>query len=62
LISRGTGKGTKVRYEADALFFLHTINAYEDGDFVVVDLCAYADAKMLDCMYVEALQVSKTAE
>ncbi|CAG0914101.1 unnamed protein product [Notodromas monacha] len=56
LISRETGKGTKVRYEADPLFFLHTINAFEEGDFVILDLCAYPDAKMLDCMYIDALR------
>jgi len=43
---------------ADAFFFLHTINAYEDDNHVVVDICCYKNAKMLDCMYIDALQVN----
>ena len=44
----------------DAFFFLHTVNAFEteDGRHLVVDICCYNDARMLDCMYIEALQVS----
>ena len=42
---------------ADAFFFLHTINAYEDDNHLVLDICCYKNAKMLDCMYIEALQV-----
>jgi len=56
LISRRTGKETSVAYMADAFFFLHTINAYEDDNHVVVDICCYKNAKMLDCMYIDALQ------
>ena len=42
-----TGRG-------DAFFCFHHINAFEDGDEVVVDLCAYEDPSV-----IEALEVSK---
>ena len=57
LVSRRTGRETSVTYMADALFFLHTINAYEDDNHIIVDICCYKNAKMLDCMYIEALEV-----
>ena len=30
-----------IKYVARAFFFLHTINAYEEADHVVVDICGY---------------------
>lgn len=43
---------------AEAFFFLHIINQYEthDGDYIVLDICCYRDAKMLDCMFVDAMK------
>ncbi len=38
----------------DAFFCFHHINAFEDGDEVVVDLCAYDDPSI-----IESLEVSK---
>ncbi|XP_008211130.1 carotenoid isomerooxygenase isoform X1 [Nasonia vitripennis] len=57
LISRDSGKVEKT-FIAEAFFYLHMINQYEtrDGNYVVLDLCCYRDAKMLDCMYVDAMQ------
>ncbi|XP_025425910.1 carotenoid isomerooxygenase isoform X2 [Sipha flava] len=55
LISRCDGKTVKI-YESDALFYLHIINQYEEGNHVVIDICCYRDPSMLDCMFVEALQ------
>lgn len=59
LLCRTTGK-LKHTYEADAFFYLHIINAYETGDYVVVDICCYKDPSMLDCMYTEAMQNMQT--
>jgi hypothetical protein len=44
---------------AEAFFFLHIINQYEtqDGNYIVLDICCYRDAKMLDCMYIDRMQV-----
>lgn len=57
LISRKTGAEVSVQYVTEAFFFLHTINAFEADGHLIVDICCYANAKMLDCMYIEALEV-----
>ena len=45
-------------YFTSAFFFLHIINAYEDNDHIVIDICCYRNADMLKCMTIETLQVS----
>ncbi|XP_034826805.1 carotenoid isomerooxygenase isoform X1 [Maniola hyperantus] len=55
LISRHTGKEIN-RYQTDTLFFLHIINCYEKDRSLVVDLCTYKDAKVLDAMYIHAIE------
>ncbi len=57
LINRVTGVEESVQYLTEAFFFLHTINAFEIDGHVVIDICCYKNAKMLDCMYIEALKV-----
>lgn len=55
-MSRETGQLAHT-FEAEAFFYLHIINAYDVGDeYVVLDICCYRDAAMLDCMYIEAMQ------
>jgi len=56
LVHRSTGQRTPVTYITDSFFYLHTINAFESDGHVVLDVAAYKDAKMLDCMYVESLK------
>jgi beta,beta-carotene 9',10'-dioxygenase len=41
---------------ADPFFVFHTINAFEDGDDVVVDLCAHADATIIELLELERLR------
>ncbi|CAF0916761.1 unnamed protein product [Adineta ricciae] len=43
-------------YLAPVFFFLHTINAYEDNNNVVIDICCYENADMLQCMTIEELE------
>jgi carotenoid isomerooxygenase len=59
VISRKTGLELPVQYVTEAFFFLHTINAFEADNHLIVDICCYSNAKMLDCMYIEALEVKK---
>jgi beta,beta-carotene 9',10'-dioxygenase len=40
-------------YEADAFFCFHHVNAFERGDELVVDLCAYADSTVIDSLYLD---------
>ena len=44
-------------YLAPVFFFLHTINAYEDNNNIVIDICCYENADMLQCMTIEELEV-----
>ncbi|MFI9007808.1 carotenoid oxygenase family protein [Actinosynnema sp. NPDC053489] len=41
---------------ADACFAFHHINAYDEGDRVVVDLCAYPDATVVDALYLDRVR------
>ena len=46
-------------YEAHSFFVFHHVNAYEDGDEVVVDLCCYPDASIINQFYLHNLRNSK---
>ncbi|HEX6651516.1 MAG TPA: carotenoid oxygenase family protein [Thermoleophilaceae bacterium] len=52
VLDRETGelRGT---YETDAFFCFHHVNAFERGDELVVDLCAYEDASIIDSLYLD---------
>ncbi len=44
----------------DRRFFgFHHVNAYEDGDDVVVDLCTFDDAAIVEDLYLERLRAGK---
>ena len=43
-------------WRTDPFFVFHTINAFEDGDDLVVDLCAYEDASIIDLLGLEGLR------
>ncbi|XP_043257940.1 carotenoid isomerooxygenase [Colletes gigas] len=57
LVSRKTGS-LKRTFVTEVFFYLHIINQFEtqDRDYVVLDICCYRDAKMLDCMFVESMK------
>lgn len=59
VICRRTGQ-RKFTFMAAPFFYLHTINAHERGDYIVVDICCYRDPSVLDCMYVEAMENMQT--
>ncbi|GFG41003.1 hypothetical protein Cfor_12599, partial [Coptotermes formosanus] len=54
LMQRTDGQLFKAFF-AEAFFYLHIINSYEEDNHVIIDICCYKDATMLDCMYVDAL-------
>jgi beta,beta-carotene 9',10'-dioxygenase len=43
-------------WTADPFFVFHTINAFEDGDDLVVDLCAHQDASIIELLELERLR------
>jgi len=40
-------------YETDAFFCFHHVNAFERGGELVVDLCAYEDASIIQSLYLD---------
>lgn len=59
VICRKTGE-RKFIFHAEAFFYLHIINQYEKDGYIFLDVCAYRDPAMLDCMYIENLKVTFT--
>lgn len=59
LISRHSGKEEK-RYKTGPMFFLHIINCFEKSNRLVVDVCAYKDAKVIDAMYIQAIETMQS--
>ena len=55
LVDRATGAVT-AGFETDACFGFHHVNAYEDGDQVVVDICTVPDAGIVEDLYLERLR------
>jgi carotenoid cleavage dioxygenase-like enzyme len=48
-------------YETDACFGFHHVNAYEEGDDLVVDVCAYEDPSIIDLLYLDRLRAGDAA-
>jgi beta,beta-carotene 9',10'-dioxygenase len=46
-------------FETDPWFGFHHVNAYEDGDEVVVDISVFADAQIVEDLYMERLRAGK---
>jgi len=50
VIEKKTGKVTKTEFiSAESFFFLHIANCYEEGNEVIVDVCAFPNA---NCIYL----------
>jgi beta,beta-carotene 9',10'-dioxygenase len=43
-------------FQTDAFLTFHHINAYDDGDQVVVDLCTYPDAALIEELHLDRLR------
>jgi carotenoid cleavage dioxygenase-like enzyme len=55
VIDRQNG-GVKMTATAEPFFSFHHVNAWEDGDDVVVDLVAYDDSSVIDDLYLDRLR------
>jgi beta,beta-carotene 9',10'-dioxygenase len=58
LLDRATGEATGP-FEAPPWFGFHHINAYEEGGEVVVDICVFEDAGIIEDLYLERLRAGK---
>ena len=54
LFDRHTGE-SRGPFETEARFGFHHVNSYEDGDEVVVDICTFPDAGIVEDLYMERL-------
>jgi beta,beta-carotene 9',10'-dioxygenase len=61
LVDRATGEATG-GFQTGACFAFHHVNAYEDGGEVVVDLCAFADAGVIEDLYLDRLRQGKPVQ
>ena len=43
------------RHTTEPFFCFHHVNAWEEGDDIVFDLCAYDDASVIDSLYLDRL-------
>jgi beta,beta-carotene 9',10'-dioxygenase len=60
VIDRHDG-GVKMTATAESFFCFHHVNAWEDGDDVVVDLVAYEDSSVIDDLYIDRLRSGNAA-
>jgi carotenoid cleavage dioxygenase-like enzyme len=60
LIDRATGEATGP-FETDPFFCFHHANAYEENGSVVVDACTFADAQIVEDLYLDRLREGKPA-
>lgn len=57
VIDRASGE-VAARAKADAFFCFHHVNAWEEGEDVVVDLVAFDDARAIDELYIDKLRTA----
>ena len=55
VIEKSTGK-LKARFETEPFFSFHHVNAWEDGEELIMDLNAYADASIVSNYYLRELE------
>jgi carotenoid cleavage dioxygenase-like enzyme len=60
VVDRHSG-AVKHRATADPFFCFHHVNAWEEGDDVVVDLVAFEDATVIDDLYIDPLRAGAAA-
>jgi carotenoid cleavage dioxygenase-like enzyme len=60
LVDRQTGEATGP-FETDPFFSFHHVNAYEENGSVVVDACTYANAQIVEDLYLDRLRDGKPA-
>jgi beta,beta-carotene 9',10'-dioxygenase len=55
LVNRLTGE-VRQPLKTDACFAFHHVNAYEDGDELIVDATVYQDASLVEALYLDRLR------
>jgi carotenoid cleavage dioxygenase-like enzyme len=60
VLDRHTGRGLGT-FEGPAAFGFHHVAAWDEGDELVIDLCAYPDASVIDHFYLSRLRGEEPA-
>ena len=55
LVDRSSGEAVS-GFRSEPCFAFHHVNSYEDGDEVLVDICAYPDASIVQSLYLDHLR------
>ncbi|XP_013396244.1 beta,beta-carotene 9',10'-oxygenase isoform X3 [Lingula anatina] len=55
LVNRKTNEEVAKLFTADPFFVFHHINAYEEEDHLIIDLCGYSDPSIIDAFYLKNL-------
>jgi carotenoid cleavage dioxygenase-like enzyme len=58
-VHRGSGE-VAAQYDAEAFFAFHHVNAFEQGDEVVLDIAAYEDASIIQSYYLDKIKDAKS--
>ncbi len=58
LVDRASGNAVGP-FETDPWFAFHHVNAYDDDDVVVVDLCVFDDAGVVEDLYLDRLRAGR---
>jgi hypothetical protein len=56
VIRKSDGSVISTKFVSSALFFLHTINAFEQDDQLILDLIIYNDPSIFECLRMETLR------
>lgn len=56
VVRRSDGQLLDTSYIASPFFVFHHINAYEEDDHIVLDLCAYEKGEVVNALYVKSLE------
>lgn len=60
IVDKRTGEVFKTKiYSEEPFFFFHIANSYEEGDNIVIDVDAYPDIGVFECMIMEGLRQRK---
>jgi carotenoid cleavage dioxygenase-like enzyme len=60
VVDKAAGK-VRSRHQGSPCFAFHHINAFEDGDELVLDMCAYDDDQIVRSLYLEPLRSGAAA-
>lgn len=55
LVDRASGS-LKYEFHCQTFFYFHIINQYETDDYLIIDICSYRDADVMNGMYIESLK------